>query len=365
MFLFKTILIGLIFIVTNFNIYSLPRFSVRLGDKCIDCHYNPTGGIIRNDNGFFYGQNVLSLISPRSKDLTLSPKINDNISIGLDLRGQFLYSQEKKKADFQRMTGSVYGRIGLSQNINILARYDFIQDIWEAYGIAHILPNNGYIKAGTFQPNFGIRLDDHTAYTRGGDFFLLFTNGARAGSIYNPFYVETGVEVGLYFSEFVFLTTSVGTNHNNGTFSNDPSYTARLEITPSIEKAGLMFGGSFVSAKIPHPASVYAGFAGFGFDRFTLLAEYDIGKDLTGPETYSNILMVEAGFLLMAGLEAYARFDRLDPNRDADNDEIAHLILGFEFIPYSFIEIRPQYRFILEEPSTNNDSVVIQFHFWY
>jgi hypothetical protein len=263
------------------------------------------------------------------------------------------------------MTGSVYGRVGLSQKINILARYDFIQDIWEAYGVAQILPNNGYIKAGTFQPNFGIRLDDHTAYTRGGDFFLLFEKGARVGSIYNPFYVESGVELGLYIFDFAFLTTSIGTNHNNRTFSKDPSYTARLELTPSIGRAGFTFGGSYVAAKVPQSTNIYAGFAGFGFDRFSILGEYDIAENLLGSNVNSHMLMVEAGYVVLVGLEAYARYDMLDPNTEIVKDNITHLILGFEFIPYSFIEIRPQYRFVIEEAGLKNDSAVLQFHFWY
>jgi len=41
--------------------YSLPRFAVRLGDKCIDCHYNPTGGIIRSEDGWNFGKNILKL----------------------------------------------------------------------------------------------------------------------------------------------------------------------------------------------------------------------------------------------------------------------------------------------------------------
>jgi hypothetical protein len=363
--LFNIPFLIVLFVFLNSEVFSLPRFSVRLGDKCISCHYNPTGGNIRNDNGFFYGQNLLSLISPRSNDFSLSPNLNENISVGLDFRSQYLYSQEKKKTDFQRMTGSVYGRVGLSQKINILARYDFIQDIWEAYGVAQILPNNGYIKAGTFQPNFGIRLDDHTAYTRGGDFFLLFEKGARVGSIYNPFYVESGVELGLYIFDFAFLTTSIGTNHNNRTFSKDPSYTARLELTPSIGRAGFTFGGSYVAAKVPQSTNIYAGFAGFGFDRFSILGEYDIAENLLGSNVNSHMLMVEAGYVVLVGLEAYARYDMLDPNTEIVKDNITHLILGFEFIPYSFIEIRPQYRFVIEEAGLKNDSAVLQFHFWY
>ncbi|MGB5531054.1 MAG: hypothetical protein WBQ32_13895, partial [Ignavibacteriaceae bacterium] len=55
--------------------FSLPRFAVRLGDKCIDCHYNPTGGIIRNEGGWNYGKNILSAISPREQDFAMTPKI--------------------------------------------------------------------------------------------------------------------------------------------------------------------------------------------------------------------------------------------------------------------------------------------------
>jgi len=359
---FSIILVALILTTVS---YSLPRFAVRLGDKCVDCHYTPTGGIIRNDNGFFYGQNLLSMISPRSKDFSMSPNINENISIGLDFRGQFLYSQEKNRADFQRMTGSVYGRIGLSKKINIIARYDFVWEIWEAYGVAHILPNNSYIKGGSFQPNFGIRIDDHTAYTRGGDFFLLFQDGARAGLIYNPFYIEAGGELGVYISNFAFITASVGTNLNNPTLTRDPTYTARLELTPSIGKVGFLFGGSFAAAKVPQTTEMYGGFAGIGYDRLSLLAEFDIANNLLDEDTKSNMLMVEASYVIILGLEAYARYDWLDKDIDNDTGTIAHLILGFEFIPYSFIEIRPQYRFIIEDPAIDNNAVVIQFHFWY
>ena len=352
-------------VIVTLECYSLPRFSLRVKNNCGDCHYNPTGGIIRNENGFFYGQNLLSMISPRSDEFTMSPKLNDNISIGLDFRGQFLYSQEKSRTDFQSMAGSIYTNIMLSKKINIIARYDFINEIWEGYGVASILPNNSYIKGGTFQPYFGLRLDDHTAYTRGGDFSTFFTTGARSGLIYNPLYIEAGVELGVYISDFVFLTTSVGTNLNNLTLTKDPTYTARLELNPFIGKVGLMFGGSYAAAKIPQPTEFYGGFVGIGYDRFTLLAEFDRAENLIGSDLKSNLLMAQAAYVIIIGLEVIVRYDWFDPNVDVSNDEIAHLIIGFEFVPYSFIEIRPQYRFIIETPKVDNDAVVIQMHFYY
>ena len=345
--------------------FSLPRFAVRLGDKCIDCHYNPTGGIIRNEDGWNFGKNIMSAITPRDSDFATTPKIGNNITLGLDYRTQFLYSEEKSRTDFQQMTGSIYTNVGLAENINLTGRYDFIQEIWEAYGVAHILPNNGYIKAGSFVPNYGIRIDDHTAYTRGGDLFLLST-GSIQGLIYSPWYTEVGVEAGLYISDWALFTASAGSNlYNNNTLSKDPTYTTRLELNPKIGKVGLLFGGSYAAAKIPHAADFYGGFIGFGYNRFSLLAEFDVGNNVVIRDTTSNFIMAEAAYVILMGLEAVVRYDRIDPNTSVDKDELQHVIVGFEWFPYSFIEIRPQYRFVLEDPSQKNNSAVLQFHFWY
>ncbi len=354
------------------SIFALPRLAVRLNDQCIDCHVNPTGGTLRNNNGWFYGKLPMSMISPREKDLKLSPKLTDNITLGLDMRGQFLYSQEKSKTDFQDMTAGIYSNIKLSEDIDIVARYDFVQSVWEGYGIARILPFDGYIKGGKFTPNFGIRIDDHTAYTRGGDFALL-RDGGTAGLPYGPFYLETGMEVGFYLDKLAFFTASVGRPSGNFPFEADPTYTARLEITPTTDRFGLMFGGSYANSKtreVGFPpkfnnTDIYGGFIGLGYDRFALLAEYDIADNYVGEDITSNAFMAKLSGQIIVGLEAIVRYDRFDPNSDVDNDELAHLILGFEFFPYSFVEIRPQYRIHMEDPSIDNDAFVMQFHFWY
>lgn len=353
-------------------VLSLPRFALRLGNKCIDCHYNPTGGIIRNEDGWNYGKNILSAVSPREQDFAMTPKIGENITLGLDYRTQFLYSSEKQRADFQQMTGSIYTNIALAQKINLLARYDFIWNIWEAYGVANVLPGNGYIKVGSFEPYFGLRIDDHTAYTRGGDFALLFSGG-RNGLIYNPLYTEVGLEIGYQFGDLAFLTGSVGSNATGGTFAKDPTYTARLELDPKIGRVNLMFGGSYASTQLTQtnptlhlaPADFYGFFAGIGYKRISLLTEFDLGNDVTSDSTKSNYVMAKLNYVILLGLEAVLRYDRVDPNTSISNDELQHIIVGLEWFPYSFIEIRPQYRFILEDPNVNNDAVVIQFHFWY
>jgi hypothetical protein len=110
---------------------------------------------------------------------------------------------------------------------------------------------------------------------------------------------------------------------------------------------------------------MYGGFFGFGFDEFSLLAEYDMANDLQDMDVKSNMLMVEAAYGILTGLDAVVRYDRIDRNADVDSDEVSRMIFGFEFHPYSFIEVRPQYRLVMEDPSVENDSFVLQLHFWY
>ncbi len=372
----KYVLIVIILVFTSVQVFSLPRFALRYKDKCSSCHINPTGGEMRNENGFFFGKNVISMISPRDKEFPISPKLSNNVSFGFDYRSQFLYSQEKKRTDFQDMTGSIYLNAAVAEKIDITARYDFVWSLWEAYATANILPNDSYIKVGSFVPYYGIRLDDHTSYTRGGDFGLLFSKGTVQGLIYSPLYLETGIELGANFSDIASLTASVGRSKSNSTLAVDPTWTARFELTPSIDKVGLLFGGSFASTKTKTfdrlsgnlsylPTQLYGGFAGIGVNRFSLMGEYDIASDYVASGTKSSAMMIEAAYQLTVGLEAVVRYDRFDPNTDKSKDEHSHLVLGFEFYPYSFVEVRPQYRMNLEDPGVDNDAFVLQFHFWY
>lgn len=356
------------------ELFSLPRFAVRLGDQCSDCHINPTGGMIRNENGWFYGKYPLSMISPREQDLKLSPQLTDNINIGLDLRGQFLYSQEISRTDFQDMSGAIYTGIKLSEKIDVAAKYDFVTSVWEAFAIARVLPLNGYVKGGTFQPYTGLRIDDHTSYTRGGDFSLISSAGKK-GLPFDPYYKQSGVELGFNIDDIAFVTASVGRPNTNYIFESDPTYIARFELTPLFGKLGLLFGGFYLNAKTKTftqnfatvflNTNMYGGFFGIGFDKFALLGEYDFANDYLLKDVKTTAMMAELSYQILVGLEAVVRYDRFDPNSEIEKDELAHVILGFEFFPFSFVEVRPQYRMYLEDPSKKNNAFVFQFHIWY
>ena len=120
------ILALIIYFLPVSDLYSHPRFSVRLQNNCIDCHINPTGGLIRNEGGWYYGKNIMSMITPRDEDFMTSPKIGENISIGLDYRTQFLYSEQRSRTDFQQMTGSIYTNVAIAKKIFRSTNYSLI-----------------------------------------------------------------------------------------------------------------------------------------------------------------------------------------------------------------------------------------------
>ncbi len=377
----KLLLLIFITLILAGNEYALPRFALRQGASCADCHVNPTGGAMRNRGGWHYGLRVLPLVSPyqRDKDLTMDDNIGKNIQFGFDYRTQYLYSQQIGKTTFQKMQGSMYLNAKILDSIDVYANYDFVNATWQGFAIAHILPNYSYIKAGTFVPDFGVLIDDHTAYTRGGDLGYLFVNNQRQGLIYDPRYNITGVEVGANISDFGLFTASVGSPVSLN-FNSDPTYTASIHFNPVIaNKVAVMFGGSYTNFKGPliytsvpseHKVNMYGGFLGFGVDGFTLIGEYDIAKDYILTGTNSSAQMAEASYVLMKGLEAVVRYDRFDPNTSVSNDEVSRLNVGFSFYPYSFIEIIPQYRFQFQavppgQTAPKEDSALLQFHFYY
>lgn len=365
--------ISIIFLIFfNIKIYSFPRFALKAGSNCIDCHVNPTGGEMRNDRGWNMSQKYLTM-SPRDTAFKVSNKIGENIRFGVDIRGQILGTLGNyKRIDFQNMSGVLYTNVDLSEQINVFARYDFENAVWEGFGVAHILPNNGYIKGGTFIPNFGIRLDDHTAYTRGGD--MGFITNQKLGFIYDPYYVETGGEVGLYFSDYSFLTVSIGRPIGRPAqplLTNDPSYTARLQFNPSLsEDVNLLFGGSWhrFRSTFTFPQSIadmYGGFAGISIGNFTLMGEYDIAKNYLIIDSLTNALMIEASYRIIRGLDAVVRYDRIDPSTNTANDDHSRFVIGLDIFPFPFVEVIPQYRIQMEHPDIPDNAFNLQFHFFY
>lgn len=353
---------------------------------------------MRNAYGAQWGPENLTLAAHRDPDFAIDPKLSENVSFGFDYRSQFLYDRASKSSAFQSMTASLYGAVSLSSKISFYFKQDLVNGSYngvyaglfngtELYSVMKILPNNGYIKGGSFLPDYGWRIDDHTAYTRGGD--IGFTGaGYHQGLLFIPNYHDIGVEVGGYLGG---LMITAGIFNGTGQFqpidfSKEKAYSAKLEYMGSLSGMNYRIGASGYGYKSFKMGGIMAGLAGCD-SNLVLFGEIDWTRNsfayIYNPAAnaysvgvfdgmHAMTSFAELDFRLIQGLWAIGRFDIIDPLQGITDDEhgastntIKRVSLGFEFFPYQFVEVRPQYRIILENPGISNDVALVQMHVWF
>jgi hypothetical protein len=351
--------------------FALPRFSILTGMQCSNCHINPTGGELRNTfESSDFVDDHLRLIPAHgdSTDFNFNPQLNDYILLGGDVRFQYLYDGDQKKTTFQSMEGSIYTSLRLFTSTSLFVKYDFANTAYEAYGLYKFNSDNSYVKIGAFEPSYGIRLDDHTAYTRGGNYGTL-QGLAPAGYslIFSPDYWDAGIEVGSRFDNlFVTVDATNGAGPKPLNFDSKKAFSGRAEY---LMKGNFMFGASGYSAGSLTMYGVHTG-AGIG-DRVTILGEWDWANSLPGlAPTYgnakSNAAFVEASCFISNGLSATGRFDYF---RTVVGGHIyERWIVGANIYPLPHVDLMPQVRFNLDNIANANTPVVealIQSHIYF
>ena len=176
------------------NVYSYPRFAAYTGNKCIDCHVNPTGGAMRNGGGIVYGEKNLNMdvFKKLAGKTQFSPKLTKSISIGGDVRVAQVDNQVREGSanfnSFLAMQGDIYFNAKLNKILNVYAtsgiQIPSADTKYEVYGMISDLPANLYLKIGRFKPDYGLRVVEHRAYQRK---YLLNT----------PYDANTGFEIGI------------------------------------------------------------------------------------------------------------------------------------------------------------------------
>lgn len=405
----RYVILLLIFIVSTHISDALPRFALRTGRTCASCHFNYSGGQLRNSGGTSFAQEELSLAAWRSTDTEFSDEIAKNLFLGADSRMQYLNQSggvSELRTTPVTLTGSalqfmqfaLYIGATPHERLKLFAKVDitrlhkdaqFNPDglIFEAFGILNLIPKALFLKAGVFLPSYGIRYDDHTLYTRGGNLGYLDLK-SNHGLIFKDNYRDLGFELG--FAHENLINAQIALLNGGGplypSFGRDLPISGRVEVTPSVDDVHLRIGGSLYSQKLPRavtnqvdtiPArtfSMFGGFFGVGYDRFTLMGEFDQAKNLQqfGLEQKSSTYFAELGVQIMEGLDFVGRYEAFDPNTDVENDEETRIVLGVEYFPWNFVEVRPQYRIVKEKGLVNNEvkevtanQFITQFHFWF
>ncbi len=360
-FLYSVFVVLVVLVFTE-QAQALPKFSARTGWKCQSCHVNPSGGGMRNPGGVTYGREELP-VPTWSEEFGLddfSTDLTNFVSVGADVRTLFFYQQgstEDQNALFQ-MQGDLYINLKLAKKVNVYFDKGLYSG-FEIFGQLNVLPANGYVKAGKFVPNYGLKLDDHRAYVReyigfspeiGSPYFT----GAEVAVLPGPLSVTGGV-----------YNSSEGRGES---IASEKAFLGRIEglfdVTDDVY-AGL--GGNVLYKDVMGGKTNFlGGFGMVGIADFTVIGEVDLLKsDISGAKKEGLAVFVEGDYMVVQGFDLKAIYDFYDEDLDLATGTQSRYSFGFEFFPISGVEVRPLYRIVKEEPTdVDNDEFHLLLHFY-
>lgn len=357
---------------------ALPKFATRQGAKCQSCHINPTGKGMRSTFGSTYGREELTMSTYKEKTdfEEFSPMLNDYLTVGMDYRTLFYYREENSTSSFFQMQGDLY----LDLRLNKKFRIYFDKGIYsgfEIFGLAKVLPLDGYIKIGNFVPAYGLKMDDHNLLIRSGPFFPV--NPAIAayptGLGFGQGAEDTGLEFGFAPSIFsinigVFNGRKGGLTGTAGT--KNKAVAVRADANIQFEMINLNVGGSLYNlpnAGTPGKTQIVGAFGVVSFDHnLTLQGEYDILTTFNATlnkEVSGNIIYTELNYVVVSGIDLKLGYEFYDPNLKLQDGSFTRLTVGAEIFPITGVEVRPLYRINQEKPTDlKNNELHIMFHFF-
>lgn len=285
------------------------------------------------------------------------------LGVGADFRTLFYYRKPADSASDNRlvqMQGDIYLNFRVAKKVGLFVRKGIYSGI-EVFGLFNILPANGSIKIGKFVPNFGTRIDDHTAFIR--------TYTGFRPELDSP--ELTGGEVAIAPGPLTitggFYNAEAGTDF--GGPNNKKAYLGRAEGLFSLGTGlNLGIGGDvFSKSNAAGDTRTYmGGFGSFSYGLLTLLGEVDflrttsLGTTVTGVVSY-----VEADYMVAQGVDLKIAYDFYDPDRDLKTGATSRYSVGVEFFPISGVEVRPVYRLITEDPSSRKlNEFDLMFHIY-
>lgn len=376
-FQFFILFLTVIFFSSTLRVYSYPRFAAYTGDKCADCHVNPSGGSMRHGGGLKYAENNLSmdLFKKLAGKTQFSPKLTKEISIGGDVRVAQVDNEVPGAANynsFLAMQGDIYVNAKLNNILNVFANSGIqipgIQAEYEVYGMISNLPADIYFKVGRFKPNYGTRIVEHRAYQRK---FLLntpyddntgFELGISPGlfnlnvGLYNPQNLDfLGIDPHKMFvasTDFNFGFKDNNFNVNvGGSFYNNPYNTNDSAFTSTIT-ANRKAWGIFTRIGI--------------IKRIAVIGEVDFEENKSdSPLRRSLYGFGELNVIVIKGLELRGQFELYDRNRNIEGDDLKRISAGFAAFPFFGFETEAMVRFVIEDPDVKNNEFQWNFHFYF
>jgi len=360
------------------------------GEGCHLCHTNPSGGGLRNGYGVEeFGNDTLAAHDGRDVDAA----ITDDIRLGGDIRTQaYAYIDYLDGVDgvdgadasddtsgdktdvshgFFTMQADLYASWQLTDHASVYIKQDVLHGAAEVFGMMASEDGEKYIKAGSFLPNYGLRIDDHTAFVRGGN-----PRSDRDGLLWEANYADSGVEMGAEVAHF-YLTGGI---YNGSSLSTIPdrddekAFLGRAERYVELGSLRGLIGGNVYSNNndaIEGRTLLAGGFAGVGGDMWTLMGEVDFADnylaDAAGEAGLQSLaVFVEGTFRVAKGVHIVERFEFFDPDMDLESGRFWRASLGAELYPIPYLELKPTFRYTGQpDGSADLGEALLQTHWWF
>jgi len=332
---------------------------------------------MRSPFGISYGRDEVPIKSWQDQFSIqeFSTNINEYLSYGADVRMLYFYqskdSPSATRSSFFPMQADVYFNFVLSKKVNLFVNPAFgPYQRYEVFGLAKILPANGYLKIGRFTPSYGLRIDDHTSFVR------------EATPFRNNSGQQTGFELAIAPEPISILAAVTNGVAGDRASSVPKAFYGRMD---GKFKAGPL--------NVSLGASAYRDNAGGGdltlFDGFGTLSIGDAltvvgdveqiegnsplmsvngdrnARNSTGTQLTQRAIMIEADYPIIEGVDLKFIYDYFDPNVDLKTGTATRYSAGFEFFPISGVEVRPLYRFTDDTVlNTKTTDIHVLFHFY-
>ncbi len=338
----------------------LPRFAAKAEQKCNLCHVGPTGGGMRNSFGSqFFGMTELAAHSTPFEEISeFNPRISEILSLGMDMRSQYVYDESSEISTFFQMEGNFYVSADLNERFSLNLNKGLYQG-FEIYGMGYILPYKGYFRIGKFQPAYGWRFADHTSFV-------------REKMLWPPNSTDTGFELGVYPHG---ISANVGFFNGSGGMFDDgkgKAISTRVEARKNIGGLGLGLGGSYYLNDGPAgDKTMYGSFyyANLLHGKIIYLGEFDWleNKESVPSGLISLASTQKLSLLLRQGIWLEGSYDFYDPDIDIQSGTVVRYGLGLDYFPYGFLEIEPNIRYYDDSYGLNEKYILFnaQFHFFF
>lgn len=262
---------------------------------------------------------------------SFDPRIGSRVSIGMDQRTIVHESEDEDgESGIIAMQGDLYVSISLDERFS--AYMDVGQHgVGEYFGLAELLPANGYIKVGRFTPPYGWRFADHQTAVRR---YLL----SRSGSDFPSRLTDSGLAIGCYPGPFVISASLVAGDGENG-----ESYTGRVVFRESLGQLKMAVGTSVLKRReVSADRRAYGAFGYAAIGRLVWVWEVDQAKQGIDDDAdvYELLLSQELSWRLRRGFWLRSTYSFEDPNTEFRTGTRARWGMGIDSLMYPFFGVQ-------------------------